>query len=120
MKLYRIAEYGSFIAEKNIAGYTTLPQKTFDQLEAFILENRNRDTDALELMGLSARKGVGKIITAKNYVGILAMKDGTTIEILPKVYSAIPDDDSGTKEFADGQRECGEDEYSRSVHPNVC
>lgn len=96
MKVYRIAEYGSFIAEKEIVGCTTLPQKTFDQLEAFILENRNRDADALELMGLSARKGVGKIITAKNYVGILAMKDGAIIEILPKVYSERLDD-SGNK-----------------------
>lgn len=97
MKPYRIAEYDSFMAEKKIDGYHTLPQKTFDQLEAFLLENRNRDTDALELMGLSARKGVGKTITAKNYVGVLTMKDGTSIEILPKVYSAIPDDTSGTK-----------------------
>lgn len=38
-------------------------------------------------MGLSAKKGIGKIITAKNYVGVIIIKDGTTIEILPKIYS---------------------------------
>ena len=38
-------------------------------------------------MGISARKGVGKIITAKNYVGVITMDDGTTIEILPKIFS---------------------------------
>lgn len=83
---YLIKEYGSFVAEKQISGYTTLPQRTFDALEAFVLANRGKDADALELLALSARKGVGKIITARNYVGVITMTDGTTIEILPKVF----------------------------------
>lgn len=94
--IYQIQEYGSFITGKDIDGYVTLPERTFEQLENFILSNRSKDTDALELMGLSARKGVGKVITAKNYVGVITMNDGTTIEILPKVYSAI-DDSSGKR-----------------------
>lgn len=85
--IYQIMEYGSFVKEKEIIGYTSLPQYIFDALENFILSNSNRDADTLELMGLSARKGIGKIITAKNYVGVITMKDGTTIEILPKIYS---------------------------------
>ena len=83
---YQITEYGSFVAEKQISGYTTLPQRTFDALEAFVLANRGKDADALELLALSARKGIGKIITARNYVGVITMTDGTTIEILPKVF----------------------------------
>lgn len=94
--IYQIQEYGSFITGKDIDGYVTLPERTFEQLENFILSNRSKDTDALELMGLSARKGVGKVITTKNYVGVITMNDGTTIEILPKVYSAI-DDSSGKR-----------------------
>lgn len=94
---YPIKEYGSFIADKKAEGYGTLPERTFEQLENFILTNRNRETDALELMGLSARRGVGKIITAKNYVGLIAMNDGTTIEILPKVFSAVDDDPSNRR-----------------------
>ena len=86
---YQITEYGSFVSGKEVPGCITLPEKTFTQLEAFLLANRNRDTDALELMGISARKGVGKIITAKNYIGLIAMNDGTTIEILPKVHSKV-------------------------------
>ena len=97
MKVYRIPEFGSFIAEKELDGYIPLPQKTFDALENFLLNSRSRDTDALELMTISARKGIGKVITAKNYVGTLAMKDGAIIEILPKVWSVISDDNSGTK-----------------------
>ena len=68
-------------------GSISLPQDTFDALENFVLSNSSDDTDALELMSISARKGVGKIITAKNYVGVITMDDGTTIEILPKIFS---------------------------------
>lgn len=93
----RITEYESFIAEKRAEGYKTLPEHTFRQLEEFILTNHSKDTDALELMGLSAKKSVGKVITAKNYVGIIAMNDGTVIEILPKIYSVVQDDPSGKR-----------------------
>lgn len=95
--VYRIREYGSFITGKKIEGYETLPPHTFEQLESFILSNSSKDTDALELMGLSYQRGIGKVITAKNYVGILTMKDGTVIEILPKIFSAVQDDDSAAK-----------------------
>ncbi len=95
--VYQIKEYGSFIAEKQADGYVTLPQRTFDQLSEFILYNRSKDTDALEIMGLSARKGLGMVITVKNYVGVITMKDGTSIEILPKIYSA-EDDPTGKRE----------------------
>lgn len=94
---YQIKEYGSFISEKEIAGYQTLPEDIFRQLEDFILTNRSRDTDALELMGIFVKKGVGKVITVKNYVGIITLNDGTTIEILPKIHSAITDDELGTR-----------------------
>lgn len=86
-KTYQITEYGSFVRDKEVAGCTSLSQDTFDALENFVLSNSTDDADALELMGISARKGVGKIITAKNYVGVITMDDGTTIEILPKIFS---------------------------------
>ena len=86
-KTYQITEYGSFVRDKEVLGSTSLPPDTFDALENFVLSNSTDDTDALELMGISARKGVGKIITAKNYVGVITMDDGTTIEILPKIFS---------------------------------
>lgn len=101
MKSIQIKEYGTFIiGEKNgakIGDNITLTKRTFEQLENFILSNSNKDTEALELMGLSARRGIGKIITAKNYVGIITMTDGTTIEILPKVHSTIEDDENASR-----------------------
>lgn len=85
-KVYHITEYSSFIPERTIPGYVTLPEHTFNQLEQFLLLHRSDRADGLELLGLSARRGTGKIITAKQYVGVIAMKDGTRIEILPKIY----------------------------------
>lgn len=98
-KTYQITEYGSFVRDREVQGCISLPQGTFDALESFILTNSSRDTDALELMGLSARKGIGKIITAKNYVGVISMDDGTTIEILPKIYSSEAEDAGKTKKL---------------------
>lgn len=96
-KTYQIIEYDSFVRDKEVPGYTSLPKNTFDALENFILTNSGKETDALELMGLSAKKGVGKIITAKNYVGVIAMDDGTTIEILPKIQSREHSTEAKTK-----------------------
>ena len=101
MKTIQIREYGSFIVGdtngKLENNSITLTKRTFQQLEEFILANSTKESDALELMGLSVRKGVGKIITVKNYVGTITMQDGTTIEILPKICSAIEDDAGATK-----------------------
>ena len=38
-------------------------------------------------MGISFRKEIGKIITAKNYIGVITFDDGTAIEILPRIVS---------------------------------
>ena len=73
---YVIREYEGFTREgADIPGrLTPLPARTFDQLEKMILLNRNEDNYALpvELMSLGAKNGVGKVITARNYVGIVA------------------------------------------------
>ena len=87
-----VREYSAFCKGRTngelVSGYCTLKDSTFEALERFALENNTTGLDgSLDIMSLSARRGVGKIITVKNYVGIIALKDGTTIEILPKIYS---------------------------------
>lgn len=85
-KTYTITEYGGFTRGTVSYGYQALPEKIFDALEAFILANNTgTGTEAVELFSLSARRGIGKIITARNYVGLITMTDGTVIEILPKI-----------------------------------
>lgn len=85
-KTYTIIEYGGFTRGAAISGYQSLPERTFDALETFILANSSiTGTEAVQLLSLSARRGIGKIITARNYVGLITMADGTVIEILPKI-----------------------------------
>lgn len=88
-KTYTITEYGGFIRGASLSGYQSLPDRTFAALETFILANTaGAETEAIELLSLSARRGIGKIITARNYVGLITMTDGTVIEILPKIAGA--------------------------------
>ena len=63
--IYQIIEHGSFIKDKEVDGYTTLPTATFDQIENFILYNKNKGAEALELMSISAKKGIGKSLQRK-------------------------------------------------------
>ena len=88
MRQYTLREYMGFTRNgPPRAGMIPLPEHAFDQLEQFILSNRDNgvSTQPLELMSLSAKPGVGKVITAKNYVGVITTRDGTEIEILPKL-----------------------------------
>ena len=98
-KHYTITEYEGFVNEDKLMpgydhlpkGYTKIPGKVFDALEASILSYRHgNEAETIELLSLSAGRGVGKTITARNYVGVITMKDGTVIEILPKIHGDIP------------------------------
>lgn len=91
-KIFQIREYGFFYKEKHgidserlsAEGNVMIPDEVFDYLEIFLLEN-NYDND--NFMGLSYKKGIGKIIKAKNYVGTIKTPSGITIEVLPKLYT---------------------------------
>ena len=98
---YRIKEYESFTRQVNIpaAGFHMLPERVFDSLERFVLENKPKDdAQTWEFLSLSVKQGV-KVISARNYVGIITMNDGTTIEILPKLDKA--DDRETIRVFRD-------------------
>jgi len=97
---YTITEYSGFTSEKAVNGYKALPKKTFEALENFILANvSEKETEAIELLSLSARRGVGKVITARNYVGLITMTDGTVIEILPKIAGTEVSEDATKRIF---------------------
>lgn len=96
MKPVQIREFESFIpaaeSGRRMGEYVTLETDAFHQLEQFLRTARGKD-DALELMSLSWKKGVGSVITAKNHVGLIRLPGGTSIEILPKIHSADADPD---------------------------
>jgi len=97
---YTITENSGFTSERAVYGYKALPKKTFEALENFILANvSEKETEAIELLSLSARRGVGKVITARNYVGLITMTDGTVIEILPKIAGTEVSEDATKRIF---------------------
>ena len=88
MKSHTICEHQSFTRgiELHNDNFKPLAKDTFDKLKQFILEsNTCSEADALDFMSISYKKGVGEVITAKNYVGLISMRDGTVIEVLPKI-----------------------------------
>ncbi|MFK5937238.1 MAG: McrC family protein [Sulfurimonas sp.] len=60
----------------------------FEKLEKFALENE----ETAQYLKLTTKKGFGKVLQAQNYVGLLQTKDGTTIEILPKIKNISVDE----------------------------
>lgn len=65
-----------------------IPDKAFDDLVKFASYEKN-------YRYLDVTRG-GKALKIKNYVGTITTKDGTTIEILPKIYGSK--DDTQTKQ----------------------
>lgn len=86
-KIYKVREYEGILCEKEVQGYTSLPKKTFDALESFILENTKSFENNPENFFMLRSNVYGKVISPRNYVGVITMKDGTVIEILPKIVS---------------------------------
>lgn len=89
---YVIREYDCFVKKSSVQEYSddkynVMPEKTFDMLENFVLQNKNEEkVQAMDLMNISSKRRIGKIISSKNYVGIIELPNGTQIEILPKIY----------------------------------
>jgi len=66
-------------------GNIFVTKSTFEQLEGFVLNcNPEQTGNFLKL----ATRGGRKVIVAQNHVGIIETKDGTSIEILPKIHKA--------------------------------
>ena len=57
-----------------------IEKTTFEAIEKFVLENGTE-----QYLKITTKKGFGKVLQAQNYVGVIQTKDGTTIEILPKI-----------------------------------
>lgn len=61
--------------------YTYITPTTFEAIERFILENEEK----AQYLKITTKRGFGKVLQAQNFVGVIQTKDGTTIEILPKI-----------------------------------
>ena len=72
---------------KNDEKYKYLDTVAFENLIEFIHQfNGNEEVaDALDFMRISYKRNIGNIVSIKNYVGLIQMKNGYQIQILPKI-----------------------------------
>ena len=79
-KQITLLEYNFLTIKEGNRGKCISPTN-FNAIENFILSNEQ----AIPYLKITTKKGYGKVLQAQNYVGVLQTKDGTTIEILPKI-----------------------------------
>jgi len=80
-----LIEYGCIVQGSGTDNLRTayLTEKNYRQVEEFVLKNPTENSDIF--LNPDYHKQHGKVLKAQNYVGVLQTKDGTTIEILPKI-----------------------------------
>lgn len=88
-KLLEIREFENITCNKEYKDskyYKYLDEDIFNELENFIYTFQGTDgDDAIDFLRVASKKGVGKVIQAKNYVGLIQMKNGFKVQILPKI-----------------------------------
>ena len=89
-KPFEVKEFDSIICNadyKDDEKYKYLNQKEFENLVAFIHEfTGDADSaDALDFMKIGYRRNIGEVVSIKNYVGLIQMKNGFQIQVLPKI-----------------------------------
>ena len=99
--LIEVREFDSLIRESeysNDAGFTCLNESEFDRLMDFAKEYSSTDeeVDALDFVCIGYKKPYGDVITVKNYVGLIQLKNGFQIQVLPKI-SFDEGEDSGNE-----------------------
>lgn len=69
-----------------------LPEKQFLEFDEFIRKQTpEEDAEALDFFKAYAKKGIGDVIQAKNYVGIVQLESGYQVQVLPKIDFANDD-----------------------------
>lgn len=78
-----ITEYQRIVMAENLgSSYVTVTKKQFGALEAFVLSNELDNASNYLKLG---QVGKNKYLQAQNYIGVIQLKDGLIIEILPKI-----------------------------------
>lgn len=68
-----------------------LPPRSFEHLKQFVAENTDESVEIERAFSYHCKRRQ-EYIKVKNYVGLIETKDGTSIEILPKIYrNQIPE-----------------------------
>ena len=101
-KFLEVKEFDSIICNKDYIEdekYKYLSQKEFDNLVTFIHEfsGNEENADVLDFMKIGYKRNLGEVVSIRNYVGLIQMKNGFQIQVLPKI-SFGGNDDEDNKE----------------------
>jgi 5-methylcytosine-specific restriction enzyme subunit McrC len=85
-----VREFDSIIGNADYKGYDDykyLDQKSFNGLVDFIREfvADEENSDALEFMKIGYKRNIEDVVQIKNYVGLIQMKNGFQVQVLPKI-----------------------------------
>lgn len=101
-KLLEVKEFDTITGNaefENDEKYKYLDKAAFQDLVEFIHEfsGNEENADALDFMRIGYKRNVGDVVTIKNYVGLIQMKNGYQVQVLPKI-SFDDGEDTGNKE----------------------
>lgn len=83
---------------KNDSRYKYLKKPIFNELTNFIRSySSDNNCDLMDFMKISYKRSIGDIISIRNYVGLIQMKNGYQIQILPKISFGEEDNNEQTK-----------------------
>ncbi|MFJ7928995.1 McrC family protein [Peribacillus sp. NPDC096448] len=84
-------------AYKDSDQYVYLDEQSFSYLENLIFTfNESEEADGVDFFTVTTKRHIGKVIRAKNYVGIIQLKNGVLIQILPKIHGSTSIDTKKT------------------------
>ena len=85
-----VKEFDTIVYNKDfekIDGYECIEKEQFDSLTAFIREftGDEENADVQDFMRISYKRPAGEYIKIQNYVGLIQLKTGFQIQVLPKI-----------------------------------
>lgn len=100
-KLLEVREFDTIIGNENYKDDKDYKYfEAFDSLLDFIQEFdcNDENLDALKFMRIGYKRSIGNVVSIKNYVGLIQMKNGYTVQILPKIdFGKVEDGNTQTK-----------------------
>ncbi len=99
MKPFEVQEFDAIVSNnalENNDKYKCMEETAFSNLIRFVKEfsGDESNSDVLDFMKVSYKRNVGDVVTIKNYVGLIQMKNGLKVQILPKIYFSDGDTDA--------------------------
>lgn len=101
-ELLEVREFETIVGNKEYKSqYRCMDKDSFADLVEFIhaFDSNEEESDVLDFIKIGYKRNVGETVTFKNYVGLIQMKDGYQIQVLPKIDFANGEKDETKQVF---------------------